>query len=137
MYKQGMYFDTANASLILENLTITNHPGTAIYWRGSGSISAKNISASNNTTGDEIKVPGGDITTGREWDLADAGIPVHVTKFINVESGGVLSIAPGTSLGFEPDKQLNVKPGGALYALGTADEPIVLLPTKECLAGGV
>jgi hypothetical protein len=125
MYKQGMYFDTANASLILENLTITNHPGTAIYWRGSGSISAKNISASNNTTGDEIKVPGGDITTGREWDLADAGIPVHVTNHINVESGGVLSIAPGTSLGFEPSKQLNVKPGGALYALGTADEPIV------------
>jgi len=124
-YKQGLHVDTSNASLILENLTITNHPGVAIYWRGSGSISAKNISAINNTTGDEIKVPGGAITTGREWDLADAGIPVHVTDYINVESGGVLSIAPGTSLGFEPSKQLYVKTGGALYALGTVDEPII------------
>ncbi len=124
-YKQGLHVDTSNANLLLENLTITNHPGVAIYWRGSSSISAKNISAINNTTGDEIKVPGGAITTGREWDLADAGIPVHVTDYINVESGGVLSIAPGTSLGFEPSKQLYVKTGGALYALGTVDEPII------------
>jgi len=124
-YKQGLHVDTSNASLILENLTITNHPGVAIYWRGSSSISAKNIIASNNTIGNELKVPGGAITTGREWDLADAGIPVHVTDYINVESGGVLSIAPGTSLGFEPSKQLYVKTGGALYALGTADEPII------------
>ena len=123
-HEQGVHVDTLNANLMLENLTITNHPGVAIYWKGSSSISAKNIIASNNTAGNELKVPGGAITTGQEWDLGDADIPVHLTDSITVESGGVLSIAPGTSLVFDATKQLYVKSGGALYALGTADEPI-------------
>jgi hypothetical protein len=125
-YKQGLHVDTSNASLILENLTITNHPGKAIYWRCDGSISAKNITASGNALGDELQIPGCAVTAGREWDLADAGIPVHVTNWITVEAGGLLSIAPGATLGFDALQQFYVKPGGSLYALGTADEPIIL-----------
>ena len=125
-YKQGLHVDTSNASLILENLTITNHPGKAIYWRCDGSISAKNITASGNALGDELQIPGCAVTAGREWDLADTGIPVHVTNWITVEAGGLLSIAPGATLGFDALQQFYVKPGGSLYALGTADEPIIL-----------
>lgn len=124
--KRGLQIDTINASPILENLNITNHPGMAIYWRCDGSISAKNITASGNALGDELQIPGCAVTAGREWDLADTGIPVHVTNYITVEDGGVLSIAPGAKLGFDALKQFNVKPGGSLYALGTADEPIIL-----------
>lgn len=123
--KRGLQIDTLYASPILENLTITNHPGKAIYWRCDGSISAKNITASGNALGDELQIPGCAVTAGREWDLADTGIPVHVTNYITVEDGGVLSIAPGATLGFDALQQLSVKPGGSLYALGTADEPIV------------
>ena len=123
--KRGLQIDTPYASPTLENLTITNHPGKAIYWRCDGSISAKNITASGNALGDELQIPGCAVTAGREWDLADAGIPVHVTNYITVEDGGVLSIAPGATLGFDALQQLSVKPGGSLYALGTADEPIV------------
>lgn len=124
--KRGLQIDTPYASPTLENLTITNHPGKAIYWRCDGSISAKNITASGNALGDELQIPGCAVTAGREWDLADAGIPVHVTNWITVEAGGLLSIAPGATLGFDALQQFYVKPGGSLYALGTADEPIIL-----------
>jgi len=130
-YEQGVHFDSKNTNLVMENLTITNHPGVAIYWQGSSSISAKNIIATDNTTGNEIKVTGGTITTGREWNLGEAGIPVHVTKPINVNSGGVLSIAPGSLLEFDTSSQLIVNNGGALYALGTADEPITFTAYPE------
>ena len=123
---QGIHLSAARINPALENLTINNHPGSAIYWSCDGSITAKNITATNNAAdaGDQIQLPGCSVTAGREWDLADAGVPIHVTETINVESGGILSIAPGTSLGFDATKQLYVKSGGALYALGTADEPI-------------
>ena len=124
--KRGLQIDTPYASPTLENLTITNHPGKAIYWRCDGSISAKNITASGNALGDELQIPGCAVTAGREWDLADTGIPVHVTNWITVEAGGLLSIAPGATLGFDALQQFYVKPGGSLYALGTADEPIIL-----------
>ena len=124
--KRGLQIDTLNANPVLENLTIMNHPGMAIYWRCDGSISAKNILASGNILGDELQIPGCAVTAGREWDLADAGIPVHVTNWITVEAGGLLSIAPGAVLGFDANQQFYVKSGGSLYALGTADEPIIL-----------
>ncbi len=123
---QGIHLSAARINPVLENLTINNHPGSAIYWSCDGSITAKNIAATNNAAGagDQLQLPGCSVTAGREWDLADADVPIHVTETINVESGGILSIAPGTSFGFDATKQLFVKSGGALYALGTADEPI-------------
>ena len=122
---QGIHLNAVRINPILENLTINNHPGAAIYWLCDGSITAKNITANGNLVGDELQLASCSVTAGREWDLADAGVPIHATETINVESGGILSITPGTSLEFNANKQLYIKSGGALYALGTADEPII------------
>lgn len=121
---QGIHLSAVRINPILEDLTINNHPGAAVYWLCDGSITAKNITANDNVVGDELQLAACNLTAGREWDLANAGIPIHATGSINVESGGILSITPGTSLEFDASKQLYVKSGGALYALGTADEPI-------------
>jgi len=125
--RQAILLHGVRINPILENLTINNHPGSAIYWICDGSITAKNITANDNAegAGNQLQLPGCSVTAGREWDLAEAGIPLHVTDTINVESGGILSITPGTRMGFDLNKTLNVKRGGSLFALGTADEPII------------
>ncbi len=132
--ENGLYANANNISLYLENVQINDHPGESVYWNCNGSISAKNLSATGNER-DALVLAGCAVTTGREWDLAEAGIPVVVTNTINVDSGGVLSITPGTTLGFETAKYLAVKQGGALYALGTADKPIVFSRAYETQSG--
>lgn len=130
----GIYANSNNVSLYLENVQIINHPGESFYWYCNGSISAKNFSASSNAR-NALALAGCTITSGREWDLAEAGIPVVVTNNITVDTGGILSITPGTTLRFETGKKLAVNQGGALYALGTADEPIVFTRAYETQSG--
>lgn len=132
--KNGLFANSNNVSLFLENVQITNHPGESFYWYCNGSISAKNLSASSNGR-DALVLAGCAVTSGREWDLAEAGIPVVITNSINVNTGGVVSITPGTTLGFETSKTLSVNQDGALYALGTADYPIVFSRAYDTQTG--
>lgn len=122
--QNGIYANTNNVSLDLENVQFLNNKNESVYWNGNGSIRARNLTATGNTR-NALALAGCVISTGREWDLADAGIPVIVTNNITVDTGGILSITPGSTLGFEAGKKLQVNQDGALYALGTADDPIV------------
>ena len=132
--RNGVYATVNNVSLILENVQFNNNVNESLYWNCNGSITARNLSASGNTR-NALALAGCALTTGREWDLAEAGIPVVITNSINVNSGGVVSITPGTTLGFEPGKYLWVNQDGALYALGTADYPIVFSRAYDTQTG--
>lgn len=75
-------------------------------------------------------MPGCAVSGGRRWDLGDAGIPIRVTYHIEVTANGLLSILPGTTLLFDKTQYstptyLIVQDQAALYALGTATQPIV------------
>ena len=132
--RNGLYATTNNVSLSLENVQFNNNVNEAAYWTCNGSISAKNLSASGNAR-NALVLAGCGISTGREWDLADIGIPAIVTSWIDVNSGGILSITPGSKLGFTSEMNLQVQPNGALYALGTADKPIVFTRAYDTQSG--
>ena len=132
--QNGLISTGNNNSLYLDNVQISNNTNESISWSCNGSITAKDLSLSGNGR-DALALSGCTVTSGREWDLGEAGVPVVVTNNISVESGGVLSIAPGTRLGFEASKSMSVRPGGALYVLGTADEPIVFSRAYETQSG--
>lgn len=128
--RNGLYATTNNVSLTLENVQFNNNVNESIYWTCNGSIKARNLSASGNAR-DALVLAGCGISTGWEWDLSEVGIPVIVSNWIDVNGGGILSIAPGSRLGFESGMNLQVQPDGALYALGTADKPIVFTRAYE------
>lgn len=132
--QNGLISSGNNNSLYLDNVQISTNTNESISWNCNGSITAKDLSLSGNGR-DALAMAGCTVTSGREWDLGEAGVPVVVTNNISVESGGVLSIAPGTRLGFEASKSMGVRPGGALYALGTTDEPIVFSRAYETQSG--
>jgi len=127
----GLRLDRTPSSHVFENLTLSGNAGPAIYWACDGSITAANITATGNGT-DALVMPGCTLTSGRRWSWADAGIPAHVTGNIYVPSGALLSLAPGTTLLFAANTKLQVE--GALYALGTADRPIVFTRLTETQA---
>lgn len=128
--RNGVYATPNNISLTLENVQFNNNVNESLYWNCNGSITARNLSASGNAR-NALVLAGCGISTGREWDLADVGIPAIVSNWVDVNAGGVLSIAPGSRLGFESGMNLQVQPNGALYALGTADKPIVFTRAYE------
>ncbi len=119
----GMRFDHTAISPVFENVTFNGNTGPAIIWYCDGSITANNLTAAGNGV-NALVLPGCDVTAGRRWSLAQAGIPVNVTGNITVNAGGLVTISPGSSLRFDADKALNIY--GALYALGTVDQPITL-----------
>jgi uncharacterized repeat protein (TIGR01451 family) len=124
----GLYLHAHNVNPTLENLTLTGNAGSAIHWHCNGSITALNLTATGNGS-NALTLPGCDVSGGRRWDLADAGIPAHVTADIAVTNGGLLSLSPGTALRFDKNwagspTTLKVGDQAALYALGTATRPI-------------
>jgi uncharacterized repeat protein (TIGR01451 family) len=124
----GLYLHAHDVNPILENLTITGNAGIALHWYCNGSITARNLTATGNGL-NELTMPGCDASSGRQWDLADIGIPVRVIGDIAVTTGGLLSISPGVALRFDKNQYdsptgLSVGDQAALYALGTASQPI-------------
>ncbi|MBN1876026.1 MAG: right-handed parallel beta-helix repeat-containing protein, partial [Anaerolineae bacterium] len=115
----GIYANDHNTSLALENLTLINNVGAAVHWYCNGSITTRNLIATGNGA-DVLTLPGCTVSGGRQWDLGDAGIPVSVTGSIEVSTGGLLSIAPGTTLHFDKNQYgsptaLTVRDHAALY----------------------
>lgn len=120
----GIYANSHNVSPVLENVTISNHASGAMFWFCNGSLTARNLTATGNGL-NALYIPGCTVTTGREWDLADLGMPFEIGGSIIVPSGGLLSITPGSELRFGANQSLRTENTGSLYALGTADEPIL------------
>ncbi len=127
--RAGIYWNQSNVNAMLENLTITGNVGAAMHWYCNGSITARNLTATGNGA-DELTLPGCDISSGQQWDLGDAGIPVRITNHIVVSPNALLSLAAGTTLRFDKNQYgspttLTVQDQAALYALGTAARPII------------
>jgi len=127
---EGIYWDAHNVNPVLENLTFTGNVGAAVQWRANGSIIARNLSASGNGT-DELLVRGSAVGGGHQWDLGDAGIPTRVTGSIELSGGSLLTILPGTTLPFNQYTYFTVRDQAALYALGTAAEPIIFTGSTQ------
>ena len=127
--RAGIYWYQHNINPDLENLTLTGNVGTAALWYCNGSITASNLTATGNGS-DELQIPGCEVYGGRQWDLGDASIPIRVTGHVEVMANGLLSILPGATLHFDKNPYssptvLRVRDQAALYALGTAERPIV------------
>lgn len=127
--RAGIYWNHHNVSPTLENVALTGNVGHAAYWYCNGSITAHNLTATGNEQ-NELTLPGCDLSGGRQWELGGAGIPARVTGHINVNANALLSIAAGATLRFDKNAYNNptrlfVDDLAALYALGTADQPVV------------
>lgn len=127
--RRGIDFRHHSVHPVLENVGLTSNAGEAMGWYCNGSITAKELAATGNGV-DELLIPGCSVGGGQQWNLADAGIPVRVNGSIEVAPNGLLSLTPGTTLAFDKNiygspTYLAVRDQAALYALGTADRPIV------------
>jgi hypothetical protein len=97
---------------------------------------------------DEILVPtGGTVSTSQTW--RDLGVPYHLTgggylKVAGASAVAVLTIAPGTTLAFDPGAGVQIDPAvqktgaasGALHAVGLAAQPIVFTSAATTPASG-
>lgn len=127
--QNGFYAGDANVTVTMDGVSFHNNAGTAVYWQCNGSITARNLTAAGNGA-DELRLIGCAVSSGRQWDLAGVGIPTRVTGGIEVTAGGLLSIMPGTTLRFDKNPYdsptyLAVYDQAALFALGTADQPVI------------
>jgi len=124
---KGINFKAPESGIhpVLENIALNGNTGGAMTWYCDGSITARNLTATDNDDSDELELPGCDVSSGRRWDLGEAGIPVSVTSSVNIPTNGLLSLAPGTTLRFDENTYLRVNNQAALYALGTTEQPIV------------
>ena len=72
--------------------------------------------------------------------VADYTVPglqlLHVTDNIIVPNGVTLTIMPGAIIKFDPNKGINVQPGGLLLADGTVALPIYFTSIKDDTVGG-
>lgn len=127
--ERGLNLEDPNIHPVLEDLIISGHPDAAILWNCDGSISAHNLAMTGNGS-NTIRMTGCNVGAGRLWDLAHAGVPVHIAGNIDIPVGGLLTIEPGVQLLFEPDRSLWVH-GGALYILGTGALPVSLGPVDN------
>jgi hypothetical protein len=132
-HKRGISFDNHNVNPVLENVALTNNAGAAMGWYCNGSITAKELTATGNGA-DELLIPGCSIGGGRRWDMGDAGIPARVTGGIEVTPNDLLSLVAGTVLRFDKAGSgwpiaVTVRDQAALYALGTADKPVIFTGT--------
>jgi hypothetical protein len=130
--EKGINFNVLKIGIhpVLENITLNGNTGGAMTWYCDGNITARNLTATGNDDSDELELPGCDVSSGRRWDLGEAGIPVRVTDHVEIPTNGLLSLAPGTTLRFDKNQYdsptyLRVRDQAALYALGTAEQPIV------------
>ncbi len=125
---RGIDFHYVGIHPVLENVTLAGNAGSAMFWDCDGNIEAHDLTATGN--GADVLETGCDINGGRQWDLGDVGIPISVTDDINILTDGLLSLRPGTTLRFDKNQYdgattLRVNSNANLYAVGTADEPIV------------
>lgn len=126
--QRGISFRHHSVHPVLENVTFTGNTGPAMSWYCNGSITASGLTATGNGT-DGLELPGCSLGSGRQWDLGGSNIPTRVTGNIEVAGSGLLSLSPGSILTFEQNKYLTVKDKAALYAVGTAEKPIVFTGT--------
>ncbi len=124
----GIYAPDANTNLTLTDVTLNDNGGTAVYWQCNGNITAHNLATSGNGA-NEITLPGCAISGGRAWELGEAGLPVRVANSIELTSGSLLTLRPGTTLRFDKNSlnvptYLRLQDQSALYALGTAEQPV-------------
>lgn len=120
----GLHFALYDTNPVLDALQITGNTGNAVTWYCNGSIIATGLVASGNGY-DGILLPDCDLSSGRQWDMSAAGLPVRVAGNIDIGSGGFLSLAPGTTLNFAAASSRIYALDGVLFALGTDSAPIV------------
>jgi len=77
---------------------------------------------------DEVVVRPIAIDASSSWPAATYRVIYYTTQAMTV-TGGVLTIAPGSTLRFEPDQSMVVATGAAISAAGTAGQPIVFTST--------
>jgi len=94
-----------------------------------GSIYANSLYAldkssifTDNVAGDYIIVKGETINKNQSWKALN--VPTVITRDIHISRGTMLTIEPGATILFDASTQLRVE--GALKAIGTAEQPIIL-----------
>ncbi len=120
---QGVYLYGSALTPTLENLTIDNNSGAAVYQLNPDmSPIYRNLSLSNNNP--NAIVTSGDFYAPSTWDLSQAGAPMWIDSGVTINSGGVLTVTPGSEIRFNTNALLRVFGGGALIADGTVSQPI-------------
>jgi hypothetical protein len=123
---------TGGAGIALSGSVISGNAGYAVATDGSfPALSLSGVVATANGAGNVIaRRAGVGVTTSETWTSA---LPWVLTDFITspwqiltVQSGGHLTLEPGTTIRFRPSQSISVY--GELTAIGTLSQPIVMTP---------
>ena len=104
----------------LQNLTITGNANYAIWQAPDASARYEHLTLSGN--GVNAIGASGNTTVDATWDTSQAGASLRIDTYFRVAYGTVLTLAPGTEVGFDPYGQFEVT--GGLIAEGTPGQPI-------------
>ena len=120
----GIYLEKVAAAPRLENLVVADNGGAGIV-QGLATMSPvyRNLTLRRNGT-DAVAVTWGWVDQDTTWGAADMGAPFQMNTHLNIPTGRILTLSPGTTVRFVTGTVAYVN--GALYALATATAPITL-----------
>jgi hypothetical protein len=124
----GLRLESQDATPLLEDVRFVGNSGAAVRWVANTAPTFRNLSATGNGINALVNV-GGTITSGREWGLVEANLPVYMVADTTIDSGALLSLQPGTTLLLTPTVSMYSK--GSVYAIGTATRPITFTGVTE------
>jgi len=74
-------------------------------------------------------IAGATINVPQNWDAANS--PYCVSANVDIASGGILTLLPGTVVKFAANTGINVQPGGELQLAGTQGQQVLLTTDQE------
>ena len=135
-YWQGVA--VLDAQPTLQNVHVADSIGSPFYFELDSSPAVSDLTAAGNDAGDHILLQTGSLNEDRSWDYGD--LPLHLTGDLTVANDGngnpvTLSIAPGTVVKVPAARYIS-STTGSIFAIGTANEPIVFTAIADDTAGG-
>ncbi|MCP4712878.1 MAG: hypothetical protein GY869_29985, partial [Planctomycetes bacterium] len=115
----------------LEQVTVEESRYTAFWMNLASEATLVGLNAIN-TGGDRLEIDGGSLPGDRVWD--GGGLPIEVLGNITIDAEKTLTIVPGQVIKLSNGEQFNVN--GTLWAMGTAERPIVFTSWRDDTVGG-
>ena len=131
----GAYLAGAGLRPTLERVSAQNNGGAAVRQGEPGmSPVYRSLTFSGNSP-DAIAIEPGTMRSSATWDASAAGAELRLLGRVLVPVGQLLSLVAGTTIRCAAGAGVHVD--GAMYALGSADKPVVLTGVGEAPGGWV
>lgn len=128
----GFDLRTTNGAVLLTDNTIDNATSGPYRVQAGTDLTATGTASTNSGQGNAISVTGGFVEDSIAWQ---EDLTYLVTSDITINAGGDLTIAPGTVVKFDANRQITVS-SGDIHAVASPDSPIIFTSASDDSVGG-